>query len=157
MTDHEDKTVDASPAVVYPIVVQLWAHAEQIRWTLLYNFLVASTILLLSWATIFASSGSSRIKTVVLIILCVVGFLLSMVWVALGRRGSSFVRMYTELGHQLEADGSQTAITPFRQAEHHRTRLTGIASWVPTYKVMVFVPAIFAVFYIVLGVLAFFV
>jgi hypothetical protein len=156
MTDQEHKTADTSPSVVYPIVSQHWAHAEQVRWTLLYNFLMASTILLLAWATIFAGSSSPRVKTAVLFLLCVAGFLLSVVWVALGQRGSSFVRMYAELGRRLEPDCQQTILTPFRRADQHRTEIIGIGRWALTYRVLVFVPGIFAALYAVLSVLSFF-
>ena len=81
-----------SQAVVYQVASQHWAHAEQIRWTLLYNYLMASTILLLAWATVFASSVNAR--RLVLLALSVAGVVLSSVWVALGARATSFVRAY---------------------------------------------------------------
>jgi hypothetical protein len=40
---------------LYQAASEQWAHAEQIRWTLLYNYLTASMILLLAWTTVFAA------------------------------------------------------------------------------------------------------
>jgi len=42
--------------VIYQLTSQHWAHAEQIRWTLLHNLRVANTILLLAWAAISATN-----------------------------------------------------------------------------------------------------
>jgi protein-S-isoprenylcysteine O-methyltransferase Ste14 len=82
-------------SVVYQVTSQHWAHAEQIRWTLLYNLLVANTILLLAWAAIFATTVRPPGARVILVGLCVVGLLVSLLWVFLERRANGFSLMYT--------------------------------------------------------------
>jgi len=77
---------------LYHASVQHWSHAEQIRWTLLYNYLMASTILLLAWATVFASAVPLSIswpKRIALVVLPTAGLLLSVLWIGLGLRASS--------------------------------------------------------------------
>ena len=147
---------EASDQVIYQIVAQHWAHSEQIRWTLLYNFLVASTILLLAWSTIFASTTYPKGRTAVLILFCLAGFSLSVVWTALGSRGSSFVDMYSGLGRRLEVEitGQQLNRGAFQTAEKHRQTIKGIARWVRTRLVMVVVPILFAGLYTVLGIVS---
>jgi len=94
MTDSEpdNSTSQAGWAALYQTASQQWAHAEQIRWTLLYNYLMASTIPLLAWSAVFASADDSSEKAVVLVLLAVGGTALSALWVALGLRATGFVR-----------------------------------------------------------------
>jgi len=40
----------------YIAAVNIWCHLDQVRHTTLYNYLMASTILLLAWGTIFSAS-----------------------------------------------------------------------------------------------------
>jgi hypothetical protein len=64
---------DATQVSVYQAASQHWAHAEQIRWTLLYNYLMASTILLLAWATIFGAQSSGQVRHSILAALAAAG------------------------------------------------------------------------------------
>jgi hypothetical protein len=36
---------------LYEVASHHWVHGEQMRWTILYNFLAGNTILLLAWAS----------------------------------------------------------------------------------------------------------
>ncbi len=137
--------------VVYQVAGQHWAHAEQIRWTLLYNYLMASTILLLAWATVFASSVGPR--RVVLFALSVAGILLSSVWVALGARATGFVKTYEDTGCVAEAAIQGTG-GPFAAARGHRGSVTGIARLASSGFVLRFVPSMFAALYLLLAVLS---
>ena len=96
-------------ASLYQAAVQHWSHAEQVRWTLLYNYLMASTILLLAWATVFASAVPHTIswpKRIVLVAFPMGGpgteCLVDCAWVACEllrrdvRRGRSLARAATE-------------------------------------------------------------
>jgi hypothetical protein len=88
----------AAWTALYQTASQQWTHAEQIRWTLLYNYLMASTILLLAWSAVFAPSDHSFEKAVVLALLAFAGISLSALWVALGLRATGFVRRYAAAG-----------------------------------------------------------
>lgn len=153
MTDQEI-TPDDSTSVLYQASVQHWSHAEQIRWTLLYNSLMASTILLLAWATVFASLNPQSIswpKRIGLVALPTAGFLLSAMWIALGLRASSFVEMYAGLGGTLETTVSRTTVNkpsgPFCAASTHRATLSGAASWATSRRVLFWVPFFFVCVY----------
>lgn len=138
-------------AVLYQVAGQHWAHAEQIRWTLLYNYLMGSTILLLAWATVFASSVGP--KRLVLFALSVAGAILSSVWVALGARATSFVRAYERTGFDAEA-ALQGTRGPFAAARAHRESVTGIARLASSGLVLRFVPSMFATLYVLLAVVS---
>lgn len=135
-------------AVAYQVASQHWAHAEQIRWTLLYNYLMASTILLLAWATIFTSSN--RYRGLVLLVLSLAGVALSSVWVALGVRATGFVKMYEGVGFAAEA-AVQAVGGPFAAARQHRQSVSGIGRLTPSGFVLRFVPSMFVTLYLLLA------
>lgn len=138
----------------YQAATHHWAHAEQIRWTLLYNYLMASTILLLAWATIFASQDSAPSKHHILLALAASGGALSALWVALGARATSFVRIYAASGEAIEGTFAAPAaydsriLAPFAAAARHRTTATGVASLVPSHLVLWAVPQLFLLLYL---------
>jgi hypothetical protein len=137
--------------VNYQVTSQHWAHAEQIRWTLLYNYLMASTILLLAWATIFTTSHQWR--QFVLFLLSLSGVLISSIWIALGIRASRFVDMYAQLGRMYESPSQVTEGSlpgPFTSANDHRNSIRGPARWVSSHLVLKCVPGIFVVVYLLL-------
>jgi ADP-ribose pyrophosphatase YjhB (NUDIX family) len=145
VTDDQDTRL-----VLYQAASQHWAHAEQIRWTLLYNYLMASTILLLAWATVFASSSS---HPKVQVVFAAAGAALSALWVALGARATAFVSMYTETGRSLEPSpeplaGEVARVGPFAAAARHRSSMTGVGRFAPSHLVLWFVPTLFLVVYL---------
>src|SRR5438093_3895830 len=152
----ENTTQSKSVPELYQASVQHWSHAEQIRWTLLYNYLMASTILLLAWATVFASVVPHSIswpQRISLLTLPTAGLVLSALWVALGKRASSFAKMYAEVGRAFEPSG-HGLFGPFLAASVHRTKLRGLASWVPSRRIILWVPVLFGFVYIVLIVIS---
>lgn len=139
-----------SKEIIYQVLSQHWAHAEQIRWTLLYNFLVATSIFVLAWAAIFTSDVHN--KRVVLIILCAVGFLLSVIWIFISVRASGFVKAYNNSALFLEGRLSQKTKGAFKIAEEYRDNINDVGSLAPSRLVLTLIPSIFAFFYVVLGV-----
>lgn len=135
--------------VIYQIANDQWAHAEQLRWTVLYNFLVASTILLLGWAAVFAIDTSSSTKTGILAVFCVAGLCLSLGWLALGIRASGFVKHHADKATELEA-----ALPPdwrlFREIEEYRRGLRGFQARIATRHAVKLVPLVFFISYLVL-------
>jgi hypothetical protein len=86
----EIATLPNMDTVIYQVTSQHWAHAEQIRWTLLYNLLVANTILLLAWAAIFATNMRPAGAWLTLTCLSFVGLCVSLLWIFLQRRANGF-------------------------------------------------------------------
>lgn len=149
MPDHNE----SNQLTAYQVASQHWTHAEQLRWTLLYNFLMGSTILLLAWATVFTCSHPGR--SVVLTMLAAAGIVLSLMWIALGKRCSGFVTEYSELGRRLESNGSiQLGLGAFEIAKQHRDKISGVATLAPSRFVLCFVPSLFAFLFLSLTILS---
>lgn len=124
---------------VYSVASQHWVHAEQTRWWILYDFLMANSILILAWATIYAGAKSSP----VLYVLSIAGFLLSILWLGLSKRANGYVDMYGELG-KLAEEKTPAIFGPFSRATKYRSRL-------PPFKtgwVLLIIPSIFGLVYV---------
>lgn len=137
--------------LAYQAASDHWTHAEQLRWTLLYNFLMAVTILLLAWAAVAgATLDPSWAKRLVLLSLCVGGFGLSLVWFGLALRAGRFVHHYAEFGRSIESNHLNIK-GPFRSAEAFRNEIKGLAALVPSRVVLPLVPALFAALCLILA------
>jgi hypothetical protein len=112
----------------YQVLNQHWMHSEQIRWTVVYNFLVANSILILAWATAFFSQSRERFKFHLLLLLCATGCVLSFFWTSIAMRSNSFVRFYSQKGREAEKMFPEGAPRPFQTAEGHRDGLPGKAA-----------------------------
>ncbi len=116
--------------VAYDAIHQHWVHAEEERWSILNNFLVASTILLLAWAAVFVTQATTP-RRIVLILLSLGGLGISSLWITIASRVSIFIDLYTRLGEEVE--GSLNLPNgPFVQAKERirhgkglEARLTG--------------------------------
>lgn len=150
-TDPDDTNGDAR--LLYEVTSSHWSHAEQIRWTLLYNLLVASTILILAWAAVFAVSPKPKGARVALMALAVVGVLISIIWVFLEDRANGFVAMYGTVGREAEGRISSTR-GAFLAADDHRERLHGLSAFVRTSRVVIWVPCLFLLLFVILVVLS---
>ena len=142
---------DHLPAV-YAAGTNQWIHAEQMRWTILYNFLVGNTILLLAWATLYATllshPGSLGLR-IVLIGSCFVGICGGVVWTFLEHRANGFSEQYFKTGLDLERLllNEQTDVTgPFLATEQHRAH----GGPIKTHVIVVAVPIVFSTIYLVL-------
>ena len=154
--------LDAQAA--YQAINHHWAHAEQERWSILYNFLMASTILLLAWATLFGATQST-IKTVVLALLSLGGIAISGLWITIGCRVNTFIKRYGELGEEAEVRLGIGEIGPFhggeglrreeRRSETGADILEWVGSLIPSRYFVVIIPSVFALIYLVLFVLSF--
>ena len=113
---------DSALRLAYQAASDHWTHAEQVRWTLLYNFLMAITILLLAWAAVAGATVEPSSKRLVLLVLCIGGFSLSLVWFSLALRAGRFVNHYAEFGRSLESNHLNVE-GPFRSAEAFRNKI----------------------------------
>jgi hypothetical protein len=158
---HDELSHILGAHVIYQAATSHWTHSEQIRWTLLYNYLMASTILLLAWSTLFGSLHSEvhAHGALLLTAISAAGAFISAVWVLLGIRASGFVAEYHGLGLRLEAhvlqlDGAGLA-GPFSAAERYRVEVGRLKWWRPRRVarlarsgiVVSLVPGIFLVLY----------
>jgi len=137
--------------LVYPAASDHWTHAEQVRWTLLYNFLMAITILLLAWAAVAAATVEPLwAKRLVLLSFSAGGFILSVVWFGLALRAGRFVHHYAGFGRSVERDHLNIE-GPFRSAESFRCTIGGPAALAPSRVVLPLVPALFAALCLILA------
>lgn len=141
--------------VLYQARVQIWAHTEQVRWALFYNYLVASSILLLGWAAVFASGPKLEYaQFIIMMVFSGVGATLSCAWWALGLRSSLFAQTQERLVRDFEGRfsdelcGSQES--PFAAAQDLRERMGRPERWVTSKRVVAGVPLAFVGVYVVL-------
>jgi hypothetical protein len=121
---------------VYSAASQQWVHAEQMRWTILYNFLVGNTILLVAWSQLFAALlAPSNVHAVglniVLIGFCGIGIGGSIVWIFLGLRANRFSQQYFEAGLRLE---EQLLSPDETQLPRSRARLSRRTGWLWPFR-----------------------
>ena len=156
MSQESSEPSDGAPSallVIYQIAHEQWEHAEQLRWTVLYNFLVASTILLLAWGAVFETRPASLARTFVLLTFCLVGAFVSIVWVGLETRANKFVRHHSVKAKEIEASLPQ-AWHLFSATERFRSGLKGSERWIATRRAVLFVPSTFFIMFVILGCLS---
>jgi hypothetical protein len=57
---NDSTETSATFSKLYDVASSHWIHGEQMRRTILYNFLVGNTILLVAWATLFVGLLQNR-------------------------------------------------------------------------------------------------
>jgi hypothetical protein len=149
LSSSTDNAVSEALQSLYAAATQQWMHAEQMRWTVLYNFLVGNTILLVAWSTLFAQLVSSPWSIglrIVVIGFCPIGMLGGILWAFLQARSNTFAKHYFGAAFELEKalcrslDGARGACAI---ADEHRR-----AGVINTHRVVVAVPAVFAAVYL---------
>jgi hypothetical protein len=81
-----------------------WAHLNQTRWGVLYNFLMANSILLLAWSAIATIQTPHIGKKIGMVALCVSGILLGVFWYGVSKRSNVFVVICAESLREIESD-----------------------------------------------------
>ena len=99
-----DEGSNLSPSDLYHGAIQSITSAESTTWNRTYNFLTANSILILAWATFFASSNCAE-KAWILIALSSVGVFLSVVWAPFSSRSRKYLELYMMLARDLERSG----------------------------------------------------
>ena len=77
-----------------------YCHAETIIQSRLYNYLIAVSVLFLSWAAVFASRVPGRAP--ILVVLAMLSLLLSVGWTVLGLRARKFLELHRDIMLSLE-------------------------------------------------------
>jgi hypothetical protein len=121
-------------ASVYEVAADQWRHAEQARWALLNNYLVACTILILAWATVYGplSGQVNGLARWVLGVLAAAGAILSTWWVLLMLRASEFVKVHQDVLMAAEGALPGGDELGMHRAERARAKLSPVAQsrWV---------------------------
>lgn len=79
---------------LYAAQIQMIIHAENVSWNRLYNFLMGNSILVLAWATIYASSQCSVLTRFVLSAICLLGGVSGIAWIELGARSRDILKKH---------------------------------------------------------------
>ncbi|MBE0682453.1 MAG: hypothetical protein IH589_11115 [Anaerolineales bacterium] len=172
---NEERKKDELNRLAYETANQHWLHAENIRWTILSNFLTGNSIFILTWAAMLSSSIDG--KKFLLGLTALAGLILSFIWIAIEVRSSIFVNQYFLLGKHLEGKLSIKKIGAFNRSialriaqnnppekdipvvepkitydELQKTEnvIEQLFAPIPTYKVVIIIPAVFIAVYIAL-------
>ncbi len=90
----------------YAAMIQMVIQIENVSWTRLYNYLMGSSILVLAWATVYASALKSPWTTAVLFFLALVGALAGPAWASLGTRARGQLELVYQAARRLESNSS---------------------------------------------------
>ena len=146
---------DSATPAIYQSATQVWVHAEQIRWTLLYNYLMAASILLLAWVAVFTSGHPKRW---VLMLLAIAGAAMSAIWILLETRANRFADRFHKVMLVWEESVRKTIVpnesqlTPLGPAGATQDLRSELKNQLPlgqitTSRVLTFTPVIFAFVY----------
>jgi hypothetical protein len=134
----------------YVAAVDLWCHLDQARHTALYNYLMASTILLLAWGTIFATNIFPRSRHDILNVLALAGVVISLAWAAYGARANKYVIECEKMALNYEKTFLNPDTWPFHQRRAIRGSLPCPASCASSTYIIPGVPILFCIVFIVL-------
>ena len=133
----------AELAGLYEAFTDHWKHTDQVRQLLLYNFLMAGTILVAGWGVLYASSP--RPHTLVRL-LSVMGVAMSALWVLVALRSTGYYDMYETQARERESTFASPEAWPF----HRRQRFRHEARWwirLPAVGITTGVPLLFMAFF----------
>jgi len=119
MSNQHSEPTESGVFAAYQAVNQHWRHAEQERWSILYNFFTANSILLLAWA---ALSSITPTKKLALLVLSLSGVLISFLWIAIESRVNNFIKRYGELGETVENQLHLHALGPISYRRDNQGR-----------------------------------
>jgi hypothetical protein len=150
--DIPNEKLMVSTKEIYSGLVQLTIHAETITWNRFNNFLVGNTILVLAWATIFASDNFLNGKTFILAALCILGAISGPFWAALGERGRKFLDEYIDLAVEIEKSKYfPNQLYKYKQFTITKNKIHTLPyGWAGSRYILRVWPLIFTLLYIVL-------
>lgn len=91
-------------STVYEVIAHTAVASEALMWARFYNYLMANSILLLAWATLYAPDIKARPRgvAVALGLLSLAGVFLGLVSAAMGHRGRKGTDVWLREGQRLE-------------------------------------------------------
>jgi hypothetical protein len=140
-------------STIYSALVQEGIHTESITWNRFSNYLLFSSVLIVAWATLWASGSDVGRNGKVLVGLCLLGIVSGGYWAMLGYRGRRMLDEIEKLGRDLErnTDFWPEAFVKYRQTEmllKMRDELPG--KWFATLAIHTGAPIVISVLYLVM-------
>ena len=116
---------------LYAAITQMIIQDEAISWSRLYNFSMGNSILVLAWATIYASIHNTTSTKIVMSVICLLGGLSGIAWANLAARARKHVEKHFAQALAIDknanawANGIDDALKPFLGSENLRSN----AAW----------------------------
>lgn len=121
MADSPERPSSSTGAIeLYQALTSLVIHAEQARWARLNTFLVAGSILVAAWVGLLVATTPIPYKRVLLLILCIAGFISGALWTRLGLRSSEYLDDFHDLARGVERTFAPELPRPFHLSEERR-------------------------------------
>jgi hypothetical protein len=137
---------------VYAVLVQEGIHTESITWSRFSNYLLFSSVLIVAWATMWASNEVGR-NGKVLVGLCLLGLISGGYWAVLGYRGRKMLDAIEKMARDLERNDElwPESLRAFRQTDMLlglRDNLPG--RWAGSFWIHMLTPMAISVLYLVM-------
>lgn len=150
MKENEDTMTSAE---VYRLLADLVIHAEKTRWARLNTVLVLNSILLATWTLLFSGTKEFIGKEFLLVLLCLPGIWLGILFSCLGWRSSQYLDDYHGLAERIEKQFPEGLPRPFhRSARRRKTLRRGLGRLTSSKWLVTYTPAIYAVVFAILAV-----
>ena len=142
---------------LYTAATSLAIYSEQSRWSRLNSYLVVNSILLVAWATVFASqSGNNR--SCVLAVLCLPGIILGIIWAFLGERSSQYLDILHSSIEKFEKSiPVEMSLRPFLVVAGPREKIREGGKFnklTSSRAIVIGVPLVFSLLYVFLGIIS---
>lgn len=131
----------------YGAVVQLVIHAENISWNRFNNFLVAATVFVIAWATIYSTGPDTCTAKLIQGFICILGILGGIAWAYLGYTSRDYVDMYFQFAEEIESGKDDSEIKLFQRPKD--VRINRSTSSLSRF-LLIAVPVLFSVLYLVM-------
>ena len=142
---------------LYSAATNLAIYSEQSRWARLNSYLVVNSILLVAWATVFASQSGDH-RSSVLAVLCLPGIALGILWAFLGERSSQYLDILHSSIEKFEKSiPVEMSLRPFLEIAGLREKVRGggkLTKLTSSRTIVIGVPIVFSLLYVFLGVIS---
>lgn len=136
-----------NPEERYKAFAEHWKHTDQIRQLLLYNFLMASTILVAGWGVLYAMPAKPAL---LLKSLSILGVILSVLWLIIARRATGYYDMYETEARRVECEFFEPRSWPFHARQTFRTnRQRTFGGKIRAAAITAGVPLLFLIFFVI--------
>lgn len=136
----------------YEILNSLIVHSEQTRWTRLNTLLIVDSILLVAWATIFASTPYFPFKPLLLTGVCIPAIIFGFLWAPLGFRSSRYLDAFHKRAYTIEEVLPESEKQPFHLSETIRQEVKrGIKKYTSSRSIVTWLPLVFSILFIILA------
>lgn len=132
---------------IYPILVSFAQQAEANSWNRFNNFLMFSSILILSWATIYTQVDRIKFAQLLMSLIAILGLLSGFIWAALGYRSRKFTTFFLREGSKIDCsanEGCNPCLRSLQLRDQFKFQFLG------SFYILIGIPLFFSGFYLIL-------